>query len=370
MKKQIILLFFFMLSSLLYGQTEPTDKLATKETRSLYLNLQKLSKKGVLVGHQDDLYRGRGWENEPGRSDFKELVGEYPAILGSDLGKIELGGDKNVSWQQFTIQTSHIKQLYRQGGINTIAWHMNNPVNPTQGMKSTQDSTIYYLFSDPKLVERYHTWMDAAADYLLSLKGDNGEPIPVLLRLYHEHTGNWFWWGKSHCTPEEYIKMWRYTVDYLRNTRQVHNLLTVYCTDIFDSAEVYLERYPGDEYVDVLGFDLYDKDRWHPAGTYVEKGKKMVKILQDINKDKKKIMALAETGFNKVPVDNWWTGYVLPVIKNSGLSYVLIWSIGVNNYFSPYVGHPSAPDFQKFHQKKWLFFESDVRKQNIYQLEK
>lgn len=367
-KKHFFPLLILLFSAPIYAQTEPTDKLATPETRNLYLNLQRLSKKKqMLFGHQDDLYRGKGWENVPGRSDIKELTGQYPAVLGSDLGKIELGGEKNVSWQKFTTQTTHIQQFYRQGGVNTIAWHMNNPVDPTQGMKSTQDSTIYYLFADPKLIERYHSWMDAAADYLLSLKGDNGEPVPVLLRLFHEHTGSWFWWGKSHCTPEEYIKMFRYTVDYLRNTRNVHNLLIVYCPDVFETPEEYLERYPGDAYVDVLGFDLYDKDRWHPANTYVDKGRRMIRILNDINKDKKKVTAVAETGFNHIPVYNWFTKTVMPVIKNSGISYVVLWSIGKNNFFSPYIGHPSAPDFQKLAKKKWLLFEEDVRQQNIYQ---
>lgn len=365
-KRKVIFLIFFLLGFSVYGQTEPSNKLVTKETRNLYLNLQKLSKKGVLIGHQDDLYRGKGWRSVPGRSDIKELVGEYPAILGSDIGKIELGSEVNWAWQRFDEVRLNVQQFYRQGGIVTLSWHMNNPVDPTQPVKSKQDSTIYYLFSNPELMERYNKWIDAAADYLLSLKGDNGEQIPILLRLFHEHTGNWFWWGKSHCTSEEYIKLWRYTVDYLRNKRQVNNILTVYCPDVYTSREEYLERYPGDDYVDVLGFDLYDKEHWHPAGTYLEKGHKMVKILRDINKEKKKVMAMAETGLNKVVIDNWWTGTVMPLLKNSGLAYTVIWSMGQNNYFSPYKGHPSAPDFQKFHEKKWLFFETDVRKQNIY----
>jgi len=366
--KRIFLLFsVFCLSSFIYAQGEPTDKQVTPETRNLYLNLQRISKKGVLIGHQDDLFRGHGWRNEPGRSDIKELVGEYPAILGSDIGKIEFQSDVNWAWQRFDEVTKNVQQFYRQGGIVSLAWHMNNPVSPEQPVKSTQDSTIYYLFSNPQLLERYHTWMDNAAEYLLSLKGDNGEQIPILLRLFHEHTGSWFWWGKSHCTPEEYIKLWRYTVDYLRNTRQVHNILTVYCPDVFDSAEEYLERYPGDKYVDILGFDLYDKDNWQSEKVYVQKGKRMVKILTEINKDKKKVMAMAETGLNKIANNNWWTQHMMAVLKKSGLAYALIWGVGTNNYWSPAIGHPSAPDFKKFHQKKWLLFETDVRKEKVYQ---
>lgn len=369
-KKLFILLLSGITYSFAYGQTEPTDNLATRETRNLYLNLQTIAKKGILFGHQEDLYRGHGWRAVPGRSDIRELVGEYPALLGSDMGKIELKSEVNVSWQRFDDIMWQVQQFYRQGGINTISWHMNNPVSPAQGVKSTQDSTIYYLFSNPELLRRYNTWIDAAADFLQSLKGDNGEPIPVLLRLFHEHTGNWFWWGKSHCSPEEYVKLWRYTVDYLRNTRNVHNILIVYCPDVFASREEYLERYPGDNYVDVLGFDLYDKENWHPDGIYIQKGHQMVNVLKEINKEKKKVMAMAETGLNRVSVDDWWTGTLLPVLKKSGLAYAMIWSVGQNNYWSPCKGHPSAPDFEKLYQTKWLLFESDIRKHSVYQLEK
>lgn len=90
----------------------------------------------------------------------------------------------------------------------------------------------------------------------------------------------------------------------------------MYCPDVFASREEYLERYPGDNYVDVLGFDLYDKENWHPDGIYIQKGHQMVNVLKEINKEKKKVMAMAETGLNRVSVDDWWTGTLLPVLKN------------------------------------------------------
>ena len=64
-KKLFILLLSGITYSFAYGQTEPTDKLATRETRNLYLNLQTIAKKGILFGHQEDLYRGHGWRAVP-----------------------------------------------------------------------------------------------------------------------------------------------------------------------------------------------------------------------------------------------------------------------------------------------------------------
>lgn len=44
-------------------------------------------------------------------------------------------------------------------------------------------------------------------------------------------------------------------------TKQVHHLLYAYSSSNVQSEEHYLERYPGDQYVDILGFDHYLKGR-------------------------------------------------------------------------------------------------------------
>ena len=67
----------------------PTDSLATKETVSLYKNLKRLLHKGIMFGHQDDLAYGVGWKYEPGRSDIKDVTGDYPAVYGFELGHLE-----------------------------------------------------------------------------------------------------------------------------------------------------------------------------------------------------------------------------------------------------------------------------------------
>ncbi len=76
--------------------------------------------------------------------------------------------------------------------------------------------------------------------------------------MYHEHTGAWFWWGGSEqCTPEEYKQLWTMTVDHLRNKKNVHNLLYAYSPSETKDETEFLERYPGDEYVDIVGYDCY-----------------------------------------------------------------------------------------------------------------
>lgn len=53
-----------------------------------------------------------------------------------------------------------------------------------------------------------------------------GELIPVIFRPYHEHNGDWFWWGKGVNSEEDYIKLWQFTVEYLRDEKDVPSWTT------------------------------------------------------------------------------------------------------------------------------------------------
>ena len=73
-----------------------SDKNATPETENLYQNLILLQEKGFLFGHQDDLAYGVKWRYEEGRSDIKDVTGDYPALYGWDLGGIEHQKSNNI----------------------------------------------------------------------------------------------------------------------------------------------------------------------------------------------------------------------------------------------------------------------------------
>lgn len=345
------------------------NPLATAETKNLFENLKKAGNSGnVLFGHQYSQAIGIGWRYAEGKSDVKDLVGEYPAMSGWDLGKLEIDQTYNFDGINFVRTKEYIKQVYRMGGVNTISWHMNNPVDPSQPSKSTLDSTIRLLFSDPVAMSRYNSWLDKAADYFTALTGDNGEPIPILFRPFHELTGDWFWWGKGHCTPAEYVQLWKYTVDYLKDTKQVHNLLYVYCTDRFTTEAEYMERYPGDGYVDVLAFDFYDKAHF-PKGDFVARGKSMAAIVSKLAQQKNKMAAFSESGYRNVPEANWWTQKLLPVISDSSskLSYALVWNNSNDSTFwCAYPGQLSAPDFKVFHQSPNIYFEVKAATDSLY----
>jgi len=347
------------------AQHLPSDKKATPETQRLYSNLQRLAQKGVMFGHQDDLAYGVGWQYEEGRSDVKSVVGEYPAVFGWDLGHLERGDSVNLDNVPFSKMRQYIQEVYARGGVNTISWHLNNPYNGKTAWDTTM--TIRHILAGGKPKRTYKRWLNTVADFMKSLKGPNGEAVPVIFRPFHEHTGSWFWWGKQACTPEEYKQLWQYTVKRLQK-KKVHNLLYAYSTDVFPTKEEYLERYPSDEIVDLVGFDTYHRDH-SPAGdsAFIANTRRMLSILQNVGQEHQKLTAITETGLEQIPSPDWWTRVLLPSVKGFHLTYVLLWRNGrPDHYYAPYPGQVSAENFRQFFQDNQLWFEKKTAAENLY----
>ena len=87
----------------------------TPETETLLANLKKTPAKGIMFGHHDDTVYGIGWEGEDGRSDVKDVCGDYPAVVSFDLGEVELGGPKNLDKVAFDTLRKEILKQYQRG---------------------------------------------------------------------------------------------------------------------------------------------------------------------------------------------------------------------------------------------------------------
>src|SRR5215216_7568366 len=142
MPKKINLLFFVAIIVCYHSAAQvhfPSDKQATKETIALYKNLKKLLNKGFMFGHQDDLAYGVNWKYEDGRSDIKDVTGDYPAVYGWELGRLEIDQPVNIDSVPFDKMKEFIQKAYSWGGVITISWHLNNPLtgktawDPTPG---------------------------------------------------------------------------------------------------------------------------------------------------------------------------------------------------------------------------------------------
>ena len=201
------------------------DKNTTQETKNLYSGLKRSANKGVIFGQQDALAYGLNadksrWIGDENRSDIKSISGEHPGLVGYDLGHLELDSANNLDGVPFSRIKTDIRKNYERGGINTISWHPNNPLDLSKTTWDKAEFTIRKILSDEQNKKNFEKTLDKLADFFLSLKGSKGELIPVIFRPYHEHTGSWFWWGADHCTPEEYKQFWKLTIDYLQKTEK------------------------------------------------------------------------------------------------------------------------------------------------------
>lgn len=347
----------------------PSDKKATKETQNLYRNLKKLANKGFMFGHQDDLAYGVKWKYEEGRSDINDVTGDYPAIYGWELGHLEMDMLVNLDSVPFVRMQQLIRQGYKRGSVITISWHLNNPLSGKSAWEPAQGTVASILPGGIKH-ELFKSWLDKVAFFMKGLKGERGEQIPIIFRPFHELNGNWFWWGGKNCTEKEFKELWVFAVNYLRDKKNIHHLLYAYNTDRFSSRDEYMTKYPGNEWVDIIGFDIYQRNSANEK--FIQDADKMLSTLEKIAEEKNKIPALTEFGGN-LSDSNWWTGTFLKAIGRHKISYVLGWrnagkkANGEFEYYVPYIGEKSAADFIKFFKQNNTFFGKDIQNKNIYQ---
>jgi mannan endo-1,4-beta-mannosidase len=375
MKYLNFLLILTFISLFSFGQKlpVPADKKATKETVSLFRSLYSLQNKGVMYGHQDDLMYGSTWWYEKDRSDTKDFTGDYPAVAGFELGHLELGNERSLDSVSFTQIADQIKAHYRRGGVITISWHANNPL--TMQIKDTLSRRQYgtaWDVSSKEVVasilpggknhELFNTWLERLATFFIGLKDDDGTPIPFIFRPYHEHSGSFFWWGTNICTDQEYATLWRYTVEFLRDKKKIHNILYAYNTDRVTSLEQYLKGYPGDDIIDMLSLDMYDRG--------VQFGGELDNALGFVTSEaikRNKLTALSETGGRR-GMQDWWSTVLLPVVSKYPVGYVLTWRHTYRPR-GPRMGNTNQPfpdDFLNFYKSPRTLFLKDIQDPNVY----
>jgi mannan endo-1,4-beta-mannosidase len=213
-----------------------------------------------------------------------------------------------------------------------------------------------------KYNELFNTWLDHLATFFIGLKDDNGLPIPFIFRPFHEHSGSFFWWGTDICTDQEYSALWRYTVTFLRDKKNIHNILYAYNTDRVTSLEQYMRGYPGDDVIDMLSLDMYDRGE--------QFGGELDTALGFVTKEaiaRNKLTALSETGERR-GMNNWWSSVLLPVVSKYPVGYVLTWRDAYKTRFSVSGNPIQSPndDFKNFYNSPRTLFLKEVQEANIY----
>lgn len=354
------------------------DASATDETAALFYNLKKLSANSFAVGQQDAL--SSFYKGDNSMSDIKKTTGSDPALLGSDFmfitDKQNDGTESNWFYQQEQSIITNVKAAYALGMINIFSWHIREPYAEDHFYVSEMTAEVKAkAFKSILPGGENHEWykkkLDKVASVFNGLKDTNGKLIPVIFRPFHEYDGSWFWWGASFCTEEEYKTIFKFTVEYLRDTKGVHNVLYALGPDnSYDTEAKYLSRYPGDDYVDILGMDNYWDLRSGAGQTGANLANKKLQVISDMAKLRGKVAALTETGYEVTPstppVSGWFSTYINYVMtaNNVELAFVMFWSNSGDNYYIPTPSNSNASDFKTFTDKSGVLLQNELP--NLY----
>ena len=354
------------------------DNDATNSTLFLFKNLIDIAPDKLLFGHQDTtLYglnsNGTLWNNESDRSDVKAITGSYPAIYGFDIGGISNEGWE--TWNSFIQLVPEIKAIFSRGGIITISWHAKNFATGGS-FYDTNGSVVSKIIPGGTLHNEFKSALDNIASLLGNINDSNNVSIPIIFRPWHENNGGWFWWGTPYCRESEFKTLFQFTVKYLRDEKNIHNFLYVYSPNLplfsFIKSN-YLERYPGDDYIDILGMDAYDDSSYMAniplLTTWKYRITSALREIVDLANLKGKIAAFTETGYagglSFLNNPSWFMNILLDAIKNDEkarkIAYIATWrNAAFDHFWIPYPGHENEEDFISFYEDTFTVFENEL----------
>ena len=325
---------------------------------------------------------------------------ENPVIYGEELNKVV--GTWFSMYQGKTKETrktsliAEIKQAWQDfKGVCCFSWHMENPYVPSTFAKTTDQACRYRYASigypqkhryvireilngtgeecglgsysgkgNDQLYANPKAWFIAAvkevANLLSELKDDKGNYIPVIIRLPHEMEDDWHWWGPSSATTDEYKAFCRLIVRSLHELTSNNAVLFAYSPDRYAvDAGHYLKWYPGDNYIDILGYDDY--------GIYNETIEDAIERARTVSRTadaKYKPAMLFESSIQNNG-NNWFFNSMMRVIKDEevNLSAFLLWT---NWYVCHKENGAVESDFAALHEM--LQLKDIVTNKNISEL--
>ena len=353
---------------------KPFDSDITPEAASLfgYLRNVMYDPNKVLFGQQQSTANGLTITATDGyQSDIKAGVNDQPAVLGFDSA--------TFGWTEYSAGEEARRALIAAkelGSIITLASHIGNPyvdggayntINAAS-FNSTDGVMVPGSVANQRLVAHF----EKVAEFLLILQEYD---VPVIYRPWHEVvlSGSFFWWHSA--TAQQYKDLWVWTIEFLQ-ARGIHNVLYSYSpntTTVANITTLYTEGpnsfYPGDEYVDVFGYDTY-ANSFTGANELV----RVLGTLYEMAHARDKILALTETGANTSgsgPNATYFTRLLndlMGAANNSRfVAYVLTWvNYGDTNYYVPWpeygntAEHGSFANFVTFYNDPRTVFASET----------
>jgi len=378
------------------------DPDATKETKSLFAYLKNSSESRVLFGHQQDVSNGISGAS----SDTYKDVNTYPAVVGLNYTQSMATSVRNL------YNMGIICEINAHGGSAAVGGNMTT--NSGYGSMSDLESVAKCLpgysinASNATYYNRLITYLDNVANTMKSLTVSTTDStlIPVIFRPWHEHNGDWFWWDCTTATEGEFKQLFRFTVEYLRDIKDVHNVIYAFSPNgHYADIEEYLYGYPGDDIIDILGIDIY-WDGPQVNHNWWSQLTNDMRVVSAYAKKTGKIAALTEFGLRwcaggngfyypsantysgwgtSAPYGTEWFTKLRDAIINdeqTQMAYMATWAnfTGVTQFWVPYRGytggnvadrgdHELLPDFIKYYNQDDVLFADRLGNANLYNLE-
>lgn len=244
-----------------------TDSQATEESQILMNYLTEVYGNNIISGQQE-IYGGGNDGNAELEFDWiYNLTGKYPAIRGFDF----MNYNPLYGWEDGTTDRI-INWVNNRDGIATGCWHINVPKDftsyklgdfvdwksATYKPSDTNFKTANAVIPGTKEYQYVKLATADLAEQLLILQENN---VPIIFRPYHEAEGNgglngegaWFWWASAGA--EVYKQLWEMLYTDLTETYGLHNLIWTYNSYVYSTSPAW---YPGDDLVDIVGYDKYN----------------------------------------------------------------------------------------------------------------
>ena len=231
---------------------------------------------------------------------------------------------------------------------------------PAGSAWDVSDTTVVKsILPGGKNAELFQTWIDRVGDFIETLKDDEGQPVPIIFRPWHENNGSWFWWGQKLCSDEEFKALWNLLQDAM-NRRGFDNLLWSYSPNLDGNwtLERFMQRYPGNDRVTLIGEDAY---QWGTEEDFVKQLNADLTFLTQFAKDNGKLLAMTECGFKNIPDSTWFSRVLKVQMDKYPICYFLLWRNYEKEWFGPVPNTPCGKDYKAFKEAENVLFLNDIR---------
>ena len=257
----------------------------------------RVAVKDVAAGAQGS-FKNSGWSEIASGTDYLDISGDYTLVITEDVLKSLQEGGLIIGGHDYTAVA-----VYLENNGTALDPNKDYAFYKADTEFDATNATVEGTWENKVFTED----LKNAAAYLKLLRDAD---IPVLWRPFHEAAGGWFWWGKDAAS---FKSLWIAMFNYFK-TEGLDNLIWVWTTEGNDA-----DWYPGDQYVDIVGRDVYNKETADCVSEYTS-------IAENYGN---KIVSLSECGTVGLISEQWASG--------ARWSWFMPWYDGTNEDGSPVV---------------------------------